>query len=129
LLMVQLAHQSQDRWGEWIKEQNYTDTLDGRGTLGIMATHNGKTSIRTLTPLECERLQGFPDNWTEGLSDQWRYTCLGNAVPPVMIQKIGKALASQIELEEIRFIEMFCGIGGFRKGLEDSQRKNSNASL
>lgn len=35
---------------------------------------------RYLTPLECERLQGFPDGWTEGLSDANRYWALGNAV-------------------------------------------------
>ena len=119
IYVVQLAHQHQNRWGEWIKKQEYTDTLDSWGTLGIMQLSNGKMSIRALTPLECERLQGFPDNWTEGLSDQWRYTCLGNAVPPIMIQKIGEILARQIELKEIRFLDMFCGIGGFRKGLEN----------
>lgn len=37
--------------------------------------------VRKLTPLECERLQGFPDLWTEGLSDTRRYKTLGNAVP------------------------------------------------
>lgn len=36
--------------------------------------------VRRLTPTECERLQGFPDGWTEGLSDTQRYKCLGNAV-------------------------------------------------
>ncbi len=36
--------------------------------------------IRRLTPTECERLQGFPDGWTEGVSDTQRYKTLGNAV-------------------------------------------------
>lgn len=36
--------------------------------------------FRYLTPLECERLQGFPDGWTEGVSDSARYWALGNAV-------------------------------------------------
>ena len=36
--------------------------------------------IRKLTPIECERLQGFPDGWTEGVSDTRRYNQLGNAV-------------------------------------------------
>ncbi len=35
---------------------------------------------RYLTPLECERLQGFPDGWTDGLSSSSRYWALGNAV-------------------------------------------------
>ena len=39
-------------------------------------------SVRRLTPLECERLQGFPDNWTNisGASDSARYKALGNSV-------------------------------------------------
>ncbi len=36
--------------------------------------------VRRLTPTECERLQGFPDGWTQMLSDSARYRCLGNAV-------------------------------------------------
>ncbi len=39
-----------------------------------------KTEIRRLTPTECERLQGFPDGYTEGVSDTQRYKTLGNAV-------------------------------------------------
>ena len=38
--------------------------------------------IRRLTPLECERLQGYPDGWTDvpGASDSARYKALGNSV-------------------------------------------------
>jgi DNA (cytosine-5)-methyltransferase 3A len=35
--------------------------------------------IRKLTPIECERLQGLPDNYTEGIAMTHRYKCLGNA--------------------------------------------------
>ena len=49
-------------------------------------------SIRRLTPTECERLQGFPDGWTEGLSDTQRYKCLGNAVTVNVIEEIGKQI-------------------------------------
>lgn len=46
-----------------------------------VGTHVEESSgIRRLTPVECERLQGFPDGWTEGLSDAQRYKTLGNAV-------------------------------------------------
>jgi site-specific DNA-cytosine methylase len=38
------------------------------------------SKIRRLTPIECERLQGFPDDWTKALSDTQRYKTLGNAV-------------------------------------------------
>ena len=39
-----------------------------------------ETMIRRLTPTECERLQGFPDGWTEGQADTHRYKQMGNAV-------------------------------------------------
>ena len=48
--------------------------------------------IRRLTPLECERLQGFPDNWTEGVSDTQRYKQLGNAVTVNVIEAITSKL-------------------------------------
>lgn len=48
--------------------------------------------IRKLTPLECERLQGFPDGWTEGIAEQHRYRCLGNAVMPPVVEYIAKHL-------------------------------------
>jgi DNA (cytosine-5)-methyltransferase 1 len=48
--------------------------------------------IRRLTPTECERLQGFPDGWTEGISDTQRYKCLGNAVTTNVVSWIGEHL-------------------------------------
>jgi len=52
----------------------------------------GYRRIRRLTPVECERLQGFPDNWTARLSDTQRYKCLGNAVTVNVITQIGLRL-------------------------------------
>ena len=49
-------------------------------------------NIRRLTPTECERLQGFPDGWTEGLSDTQRYKTLGNAVTVNVIKAIMEKL-------------------------------------
>ena len=50
---------------------------------------NGSTVCR-LTPVECERLQGFPDDWTAGQSDSTRYKQMGNAVAvPVVEWLIG----------------------------------------
>ena len=46
--------------------------------------------LRKLTPTECERLQGFPDSWTEGQSDTQRYKQLGNAVTVPMVQIIAE---------------------------------------
>ena len=48
--------------------------------------------IRKLTPKECERLQGFPDGWTEGLSDTQRYKTLGNAVTVNVVAEITKRI-------------------------------------
>ena len=48
--------------------------------------------IRRLTPTECERLQGFPDGWTDGLSDTQRYKTLGNAITVNVVAEILKAL-------------------------------------
>ncbi len=48
--------------------------------------------IRRLTPTECERLQGFPDGWTEGVSDTQRYKTLGNAVTVPVVRAIAQRL-------------------------------------
>jgi len=48
--------------------------------------------IRKLTPTECERLQGFPDGWTEGQSDTQRYKQLGNAVTVPVVKAVGEKL-------------------------------------
>jgi len=49
--------------------------------------------VRRLTPTECERLQGFPDGWTEGCSDSARYRMLGNAVAVPVAEWIGRRIA------------------------------------
>lgn len=53
----------------------------GRGTktgLYYVNLPNGQYIIRKLTPIECERLQTLPDNYTEGISNTQRYKCIGN---------------------------------------------------
>jgi len=56
-----------------------------------------KRRIRRLTPKECERLQGFPDDWTEGISDTQRYKAMGNAVSVPVITAIGKKILKTIK--------------------------------
>jgi len=61
-----------------------------------------KISIRRLTPIECERLQGFPDNWTKYgidengnevlISDTQRYKMMGNAVTTNVVEAIARKL-------------------------------------
>lgn len=55
-------------------------------------THSTDFRIRRLTPLECERLMGLPDNWTEGVSDAQRYKLCGNGVVVSVVKEIIKQL-------------------------------------
>ena len=59
-------------------------TLDRVSGHGVATT----STVRRLTPTECERLQGFPDGWTEGQADSHRYKQLGNAVAVPVVQWI-----------------------------------------
>lgn len=56
--------------------------------------------LRTLTPVEAERLQGFDDNWTNtGMPDRMRFFCMGNALVVPMITRMGRILDKIIEKE------------------------------
>lgn len=58
-------------------------------------------SLRLLTPVEAERLQGFDDDWTNtGMPDRMRYFCMGNALVVPMITRMGKVLDDIISAEE-----------------------------
>ena len=58
--------------------------------------------IRRLTPLECERLQGFPDGWTDipGASDSARYKALGNSVAIPCVDFVMRCMADTIRESE-----------------------------
>jgi DNA (cytosine-5)-methyltransferase 1 len=66
----------------------------------IIKTKNG---YRRLTPIELERLNGFPDNWTqlnqlgEIVSDTKRAFFMGNALVVGLIEKVGKVIASEVK--------------------------------
>lgn len=62
--------------------------IDASGRTGVIEG----TKIRKLTPRECERLQGFPDDWTEGCSDTQRYKMLGNAVTVNVVEAVASKL-------------------------------------
>lgn len=53
---------------------------------------DGDYIIRKLTPLECERLQTLPDNWTEGVSNTQRYKAIGNGWTVDVIAHILKGI-------------------------------------
>lgn len=57
--------------------------------------------LRTLTPIETERLQGFDDDWTNtGMPDRMRYFCMGNALVVSMITRMGEVLDDIINKEK-----------------------------
>jgi len=53
--------------------------------------------VRRLTPIECCRLQGFPDDWNDNCSDTQRYKQMGNAVTVNVIEWIGKRIMGVCE--------------------------------
>lgn len=53
--------------------------------------------LRTLTPVECERSNGFPDGWTDtGMPERMRYFCMGNALVVPLVERIGTVLSREI---------------------------------
>ena len=82
----------------------------GRTMLTSESTLNRSTHIvadpatgrlRTLTPVEAERLQGFPDNWTNtDMPQRMRFFCMGNALVVPMISRMGEVLDSIIDNEK-----------------------------
>ena len=115
--------------------RNGTENGDVNGTL--QAKSNGGTSynlnnvcrergiVRRLTPLECERLQGFPDRWTDigawtdekgklhkESSDSARYRALGNSIALPPWKWVLKRLCAQYE-RNATMGSLFDGIGGF----------------
>jgi DNA (cytosine-5)-methyltransferase 1 len=75
-----------DAYNHTISETN--QTLRTGSDLDKMGTVFASSVVRRLTPVECERLQGFPDNWTDGQTDGHRYKQMGNAVAVPVVQWI-----------------------------------------
>lgn len=92
-------------------KMSFPDNLDvpGRTMLTSEGSINRSThvvkdlaneKIRILTPVECERLNQFPDNWTNtGMTDNQRYFMMGNALVCGIINKLGQSLSDIIENE------------------------------
>jgi len=78
-------------------EQEVVGTLRAgmpRGSEPLISEMN--SVVRRLTPVECERLQGFPDDWTSGQADQHRYKQMGNAVAVPVVEFIVKRLVGVV---------------------------------
>ena len=84
----------------------------------------GETAVRRLTPLECERLQGFPDGWTDigewvdskgkkhKEADSPRYKALGNSISTPFWFWLLRRISAQYE-RPATLGSLFDGIGGF----------------
>ena len=114
--------------------RNGTENPDINGTL--QAKSNGGVSynlqnvcrtgaiVRRLTPLECERLQGYPDGWTDigdwvdskgkkhKDADSPRYKALGNSIALPFWQWMARRICAQYE-RPVTMASLFDGIGGF----------------
>lgn len=96
----------------------------GDTELNVMSS---KMQVRRLTPVECCRLQGFPDDWNEWgidengkrveMSDSNRYKQLGNAVTVNVTQWLASVIKMMIP-EAKTMGELFAGIGGFGLGFQ-----------
>ena len=56
--------------------------------------------LRTLTPIECERLNGFPDNWTAGMPVRMRYFTMGNALVVPLVKAMGRRITALAEIDQ-----------------------------
>jgi site-specific DNA-cytosine methylase len=84
----------------------------------------GHSTVRRLTPLECERLQGYPDGWTDigewvdskgkkhKEADSPRYKALGNSIALPFWKVLAKRISAQYD-RDITMGSLFDGIGGF----------------
>ncbi len=97
----------------------------GGTSLNLQNVIRVKKNVRRMTPLECERLQGFPDGWTDigpwtdrkgkihkKSSDRSRYKALGNSIALPPWKWVLKRICAQYE-RDATMASLFDGIGGF----------------
>ena len=115
-----------------IREDNTFQSLTSRmGTGGgnVPMIMENETVVRRLTPLECERLQGFPDGWTDigdwvdskgkkhnGEADAPRYKALGNSIALPFWEWMAERMVEILKKDgtkEPTMASLFDGIGGF----------------
>lgn len=95
---------------------------------------NTKTVVRRLTPMECERLQDFPDNWTDlgewtdskgkkhKAADSPRFRALGNSLALPFWRWLARRIVAQYE-GKVTMGSLFDGIGGFCVAFEEAGAK------
>lgn len=100
------------------------DKSNGGTSYNLQNTVRTGMVVRRLTPLECERLQGFPDGWTDigewrdskgklrKPSDSPRYKALGNSIALPFWDFLAKRISAQY-LRHVTMGSLFDGVGGF----------------
>ena len=129
------SNQAYDKWEE--NEQSASLRASGGcyggGSESISVQQN---TVRRLTPLECERLQGYPDGWTDigewvdskgrkrKEADSPRYKALGNSIALPFWKWLLKRISAQYE-RDATLGSLFDGIGGFPLCWEQINGKGS----
>lgn len=105
-----------------------TDYKDPIKVFNNEDSQGGQMLVRRLTPLECERLQGFPDNWTNigewtdtkgkkhKTADTPRYKALGNSIALPFWEWLAQRICDTLRAEGVdqpTMASLFDGIGGF----------------
>ena len=110
--------------GDGYKESDVMYTLNTVDRHSVAYKQKRKYIVRRLTPLECERLQGYPDYWTDigewtdsnwklrKTSDTARYKALGNSIARPAWKWVIKRISAQYE-RDATMASLFDGIGGF----------------
>ena len=112
-----------------LKERDHKDATDL-----ILRGGQSVSAVRRLTPMECERLQGFPDGWTDigewtdskgktrQTTDSARYKALGNSIALPYWKVLARRIAAQYD-RDITMGSLFDGIGGFPLAFEHTGAK------
>lgn len=90
-LNTPMVAKAYDEYNDSISDTHHTLRSGTKQSTGVLMP----SSVRRLTPTECERLQGFPDGWTqvtEKTADSHRYKQMGNAVTVNVLSWIGSRL-------------------------------------
>ena len=100
----------------------------GGGNVPMIMEKNMDTVVRRLTPMECERLQGYPDGWTDigewvdskgkkhKDADSPRYKALGNSIALPYWSWMAERMVKQLKADGVEnptMASLFDGIGGF----------------
>ena len=113
-----------------ISENGIGTTLNAQKNEEPVVAVASKTVVRRLTPLECERLQGFPDGWTDigewvdtkgklhkESVDSARYKALGNSIALPFWNVLARRICSMYD-RDVTMGSLFDGIGGFPYAFE-----------